>query len=116
MEHTCTCMHDIPYSLIPRLQEKNREGEGEEGGWGGRRGGGGRGGRKGGEERKKREVGEGRGREGYVERRGRLEWVGRVGMPSKSFFNPPFWILKVRHPAVIGVYCIVRDSRSACSN
>ena len=28
-------------------------------------------------------------------------------MPSKSFFNPPFLILKVRHPAVTGVYCIV---------
>ena len=37
-------------------------------------------------------------------------------MPSKSFFNPPFLILKVRHPAVTGVYCIVRDSRSGCSN
>ena len=42
--------------------------------------------------------------------------MGRVGMPSKSFFNPPFLILKVRHPAVTGVYCIVRDSRSGCSN
>ena len=40
-------------------------------------------------------------------------WVGRVGMP---LFNPPFLILKVRHPAVTGVYCIVRDSRSVCSN
>ena len=28
----------------------------------------------------------------------------------------PFLILKVRHPAVTGVYCIVRDSRSGCSN
>ena len=27
-----------------------------------------------------------------------------------------FLILKVRHPAVTGVYCIVRDSRSGCSN
>ena len=25
-------------------------------------------------------------------------------------------ILKVRHPAVTGVYCTVRDSRSGCSN
>ena len=25
-------------------------------------------------------------------------------------------VLKVRHPAVTGVYCIVRDSRSGCSN
>ena len=28
----------------------------------------------------------------------------------KKLFNPPFLILKVRHPAVTGVYCIVRDS------
>ena len=34
----------------------------------------------------------------------------------KKLFNPPFLILKVRHPAVTGVYCIVRDSRSGCSN
>ena len=34
----------------------------------------------------------------------------------KKFFNPPFLILKVRHPAVTWVYCIVRDSRSGCSN
>ena len=27
-----------------------------------------------------------------------------------------FLILKVRHPAVTGGYCIVRDSRSGCSN
>ena len=27
-----------------------------------------------------------------------------------------FLILKVRHPAVTGVYCIIRDSRSGCSN
>ena len=39
-------------------------------------------------------------------------------MPSKKLFNPPFLILKVRHPAVtkvFEVYCIVRDSRSRCS-
>ena len=34
----------------------------------------------------------------------------------KKLFNPPFLILKVRHPAVTGAYCIVRDSRSGCSN
>ena len=59
----------------------------------------------------------------------------------KKLFNPPFLILKVRHPAVTGVslvpghpppppppgvwpgyeaitgvYCIVRDNRSGCSN
>ena len=34
----------------------------------------------------------------------------------KKLFNPPFLILKVRHPAVTGVYCILRDSRSGCSN
>ena len=33
-----------------------------------------------------------------------LDGWGEFGMPSKSFFNPPFLILKVRHP---GVYCIV---------
>ena len=33
-----------------------------------------------------------------------------------QLFNPPFLILKVRHPAVTGVYCIVWDSRSGCSN
>ena len=32
------------------------------------------------------------------------------------YMYPPFLILKVRHPAVTGVYCIVRDSRSGCSN
>ena len=26
----------------------------------------------------------------------------------KKLFNPPFLILKVRHPAVTGVYCIVK--------
>ena len=31
-------------------------------------------------------------------------------------YMSPFLILKVRHPAVTGVYCIVRDSRSGCSN
>ena len=37
----------------------------------------------------------------------------------KKLFNPPFLILKVRHPAltkVFEVYCIVRDSMSGCSN
>ena len=29
---------------------------------------------------------------------------------------PPFLILKVRHPAVTGVYCMVRDGRSGCSD
>ena len=40
-------------------------------------------------------------------------------MLSKKLFNPPFLILKVKHPAVtkmLGVYCIVRDSRSGYSN
>ena len=37
-------------------------------------------------------------------------------MASKKKINPTFLILKVRHPAVTGVYCIVRDSRSDCSN
>ena len=34
----------------------------------------------------------------------------------KKLFNPPFLIFKVRHPAVTGIYCIVRDSRSGRSN
>ena len=39
-----------------------------------------------------------------------------LSLPSLMYMNPPFLILKVRHPAVTGVYCIVRDSRSGCSN
>ena len=41
---------------------------------------------------------------------------GKSWHAIKKLINPPFLILKVRHPAVTGVYCIVRDSRSGCSN
>ena len=30
-----------------------------------------------------------------------------LSLPSLMYMNPPFLILKVRHPAVIGAYCIV---------
>ena len=44
-------------------------------------------------------------------------WMGGESWHAiKKLFNPPFLILKVRHPAVTGVYGIVRDSRSGCSN
>ena len=53
---------------------------------------------------------------------GWLNWykcwmAGESWHAIKKLFNPPFLILKVRHPAVVtGIYCIVRDSRSGCSN
>ena len=35
-------------------------------------------------------------------------WMGGESWHAiKKLFNPPFLILKVRHPAVTGVYCIV---------
>ena len=37
-------------------------------------------------------------------------------MPHIPVASLPFLILKVRHPAVTGGYCIARDSRSGCSN
>ena len=44
-------------------------------------------------------------------------WMGGESRHAiKKLFNTPFLILKVRYPAVTGVYCIVRDSRSGCSN
>ena len=42
-------------------------------------------------------------------------WMGGESWHAiKKLFNPPFLILKVRHPAVTGAYCI-GDSRSGCS-
>ena len=44
-------------------------------------------------------------------------WMGGESWHAiKKLFNPPFLILKVRHPAVTGIYCIVRDGRSGGSN
>ena len=41
-------------------------------------------------------------------------WMGGESWYAiKKLFNSPFLILKVRHPAVTGVYW---DSRSVCSN